>query len=120
MKPSLVLGIMSGTSIDGVDFVRVSEAEIPVEETSLALSAERVRGELHKLFAGRDPSRGLAFLVQHRLLERWIPELSDLRDVTTRVHPHQHQVVALRQHLRVEFGGTLRRQQQPEPELRPG
>ena len=43
------------------------------------VSAERVRGELHKLFTGPNASRGLAFLVAHRLLDRWIPELVGLR-----------------------------------------
>ena len=33
--------IADGASIDGVDFVRVSEADIPVDETSLALSGEQ-------------------------------------------------------------------------------
>lgn len=50
------------------------------------VSAERVRDELHKLFAGRDASRGLAFLVAHRLLDRWIPELAGLRTVHDPAH----------------------------------
>ncbi len=50
------------------------------------VSAERVRGELHKLFAGHDASRGLAFLVRHRLLERWIPELAGLVGVHDPAH----------------------------------
>jgi poly(A) polymerase len=50
------------------------------------VSAERVRDELHKLFAGRDPSRGLTFLVQHQLLARWLPELAALGAVHDPAH----------------------------------
>ncbi len=45
------------------------------------VSAERVRDELHKLLTVDDPSRGLEFLVDHGLLDRWLPELRALRDV---------------------------------------
>ena len=41
------------------------------------VSAERVRDELHKLLAVDDPTRGLRFLFDHRLLDRWLPELSE-------------------------------------------
>jgi poly(A) polymerase len=45
------------------------------------VSAERVRDELHKLLSVDDPTRGLLFLVDHGLLDRWIPELRGLHDV---------------------------------------
>jgi poly(A) polymerase len=45
------------------------------------VSAERVRDELHKLLAVPDPTRGLRFLVEHRLLDRWLPELRLLAGV---------------------------------------
>ncbi len=45
------------------------------------VSAERVRDELHKLVSVDDPTRGLVFLVDHGLLDRWIPELRALHDV---------------------------------------
>ncbi len=45
------------------------------------VSAERVRDELHKLLAVADPTRGLRFLVDHRLVERWLPELARLAGV---------------------------------------
>jgi len=45
------------------------------------VSAERVRDALHKLLSVDDPTRGLLFLVDHGLLDRWIPELRGLHDV---------------------------------------
>ena len=44
-------------------------------------------------------------------------DVGEFRYVSRRVHPHQHQVVALREHLRVELLRALRREQQPEAEL---
>ena len=46
------------------------------------VSAERVRDELQKLLVVDDPTRGLRFLFDHRLLDRWLPELSELNAVS--------------------------------------
>jgi poly(A) polymerase len=64
----------------------IEDAIVRQRDRLSIVSAERVRDELHKLFRGPDPSRGLAFLVHHQLLDRWIPELADLRYVHDSAH----------------------------------
>lgn len=50
------------------------------------VSVERVRDELHKLLAVDDPTAGLRFLVDHRLLERWLPGLAVLAGIVDPAH----------------------------------
>ncbi len=79
-------------------FVSVLDAE--VEEGTLAaaeamvdalasVSAERVRDELMRLMAGRAPARGIDLLVQTRLTQHVIPELSALAACVDPQHRHK-------------------------------
>jgi len=79
-------------------FVAVLDAE--VEEGTLAaaeamvdalasVSAERIRDELVRLMAGRAPARGIDLLVQTRLTQHVIPELSALAACVDPQHRHK-------------------------------
>ncbi len=70
------------SSVLGFELEPATLAAIPrVLDKAAAVSAERVRDELGKILAGKDPYRGLSLLDSTGLLARAIPELSALRKI---------------------------------------
>ena len=122
-----------------------SSAEVAAGATTSAPDSLRTRtvqasrGEGHGDVAAALPGEPLAHLHQHRhrrepagqqrlalhepvgrpqhRLGREPEGPAQLGDVVGAVHPHQHQVVALAEDLRVDLRGALRREQQPQPVL---
>ncbi|HEY7728535.1 MAG TPA: HD domain-containing protein [Candidatus Eisenbacteria bacterium] len=54
----------------------------PARDSVARIAAERVRGELMKLLAAREPSRGFEVLRRSGLLSVWLPELAECVAVT--------------------------------------
>lgn len=61
-------------------------AIVRTRERLAIVSVERVREELHKLLLVPDPTRGLRFLLDHGLLDEWLPELRALAGVADDAH----------------------------------
>ncbi|HJU57747.1 MAG TPA: CCA tRNA nucleotidyltransferase [Actinomycetota bacterium] len=68
---------------------RVIEAIEGMRERLRIVSAERLNEEVSKLLVAADPSRGLELVVQTRLADEFVPEVSALRLEQDPVHRHK-------------------------------
>jgi poly(A) polymerase len=68
---------------------RVVRAIGEMRERLAIVSAERIRAELDKLLVGAKPSVGLALIVDTRLSDEFLPELSTLQLEQDPVHRHK-------------------------------
>jgi poly(A) polymerase len=68
---------------------RVVEAIRGMRDRLAIVSAERIRDELDKLLVGDDPAAGLALLVETRLADGFLPELSALEMEQDPVQRHK-------------------------------
>jgi poly(A) polymerase len=69
--------------------IRVVRAMGEMRDRLRIVSAERIKSELTKLLVSRKPSLGLELLVETRLAEEFLPELSALQLEQDPVHKHK-------------------------------
>ena len=65
------------------------DAVVALRERMSIVSAERIRGELDKLLVTASPAAGLWFLVETRLADTFLPELSAMQLEQDPIHRHK-------------------------------